>query len=114
MYTRSTSVADAIAERKWWVVDLDGQGASFCVSHGAGGRLRVLHRVPCLGWAHLEGVSIEVAHLGPLSNSLSAVVYRDAEGGVRSATRVVCPVCRLRPGEGRTQGAEAAIISSHE
>jgi large subunit ribosomal protein L13 len=25
MYTRSTSVADAIAERKWWVVDLDGQ-----------------------------------------------------------------------------------------
>ena len=25
MYTPSTPVADAIADRKWWVVDLDGQ-----------------------------------------------------------------------------------------
>ena len=25
MYTRSTPVADAIANRKWWIVDLDGQ-----------------------------------------------------------------------------------------
>lgn len=25
MYTRSTPVAEAIANRKWWVIDLDGQ-----------------------------------------------------------------------------------------
>lgn len=25
MYTRSTPVAEAIADRKWWVIDLDGQ-----------------------------------------------------------------------------------------
>ena len=25
MYTRSTPVAEAIANRKWWLVDLEGQ-----------------------------------------------------------------------------------------